>query len=226
MLSLSSMKGLMCMLTSAQFIPIPAALGSHTCLPNVSVMRCLDHTFHAPAVSAHACSLKLEEMSGLKLKPLGLVQTVCGLLAYVHVVACIWYSLSLASLEEYDTAWISSYQDGFAADEDTPRLHKYMASALWAIGMVTGLNSPVNPENHAERTFSITVYVVSSLFFAFTIAIVQTQLNDIVNDRFNRKMEQVLLHTRKRRLRIALMQTRPCDAAWRVLRQRTNAWDG
>ena len=33
-----------------------------------------------------------------------------GLLAYVHIVACLWYSVSVASTEDFDTAWIHEYQ--------------------------------------------------------------------------------------------------------------------
>ena len=61
-------------------------------------------------------------------------------------------------------------RSGFVGDPDTPSVQKYAASALWGIGMVTGLNSEVHASNHTERTFSIVVYVVSALFFAFTIA--------------------------------------------------------
>jgi len=131
----------------------------------------------------------LEYATGLDLKALQVLSTVVLLAAFTHLMACLFYAISLASSSSFDgVSWVSYYTE---FDETTPPNERYVVSLLWAVGVVTGLNSDVEPANFAERVTAIIVYVLSALLFALVVAVVTQQRLAYANDAFNLKMGEV-----------------------------------
>ena len=67
-----------------------------------------------------------------------------------------------------DCGWIRAYDGGQFASNQTTVGDKYLISALWATGMITGLNTDVIPENQAERAFAIVVHIIAAFTMACT----------------------------------------------------------
>ena len=135
--------------------------------------------------------LRLEERFAVNLKGLQMISTVVLMLAFCHVLACVFYSVSIWSAPFSPKTWVATYDEGFLDDDETPVFDSYMIAFLWAIGLVCGQNSNVNAENMSERTLAIVVYLLAALFFAYIIAVVTDQLSAYVNDPTNKAMDEL-----------------------------------
>jgi potassium voltage-gated channel Eag-related subfamily H protein 2/potassium voltage-gated channel Eag-related subfamily H protein 7 len=140
----------------------------------------------------------IEYVTGFDLRERVVVlYTVIGVIAYTHLVACTFYEISLISGRHYGRSWVSTYEESIDGAEP---IERYIVSLLWAVGIVTGLNSDVLPENPAERVVSAVLYIAGALLFAFIVAVVTQQRLSYVNDPLHMRMSEVSNFSRFHRL--------------------------
>jgi hypothetical protein len=65
----------------------------------------------------------------------------------MQLLACVFYAVGHSMNELGEKSWITAFDEGVTADPDTPVLHAYTISLLWAIGLVCGQGTEVQPEN-------------------------------------------------------------------------------
>lgn len=124
---------------------------------------------------------RIEDHFGVDLSALRMVNTIILLLAFCHVLACIFYASAMMT-EGVEKTWVTFFDNGYMLAESTPVFDAYIISYLWAIGLVCGQNTNITPESMTDRALSIAVYLLATLFFAYIIAVVTNQLNSVVND--------------------------------------------
>lgn len=163
---------------------------------------CLDLLFPTMAFCAsRSCSQiqKIEDATGYNLKALRIVNTVVFLLAFCHILACIFYALAIATAEGPDPppkTWVTFFDGGYIEEPSTPLFDAYIIAYLWAIGLVCGQNTNITPESMVDRIESIVVYLFATLFFAYIIAVVTDQLQAYVNDPRGKAIDDLTLFTR------------------------------
>lgn len=129
----------------------------------------------------------VEFATGLDLKALQVFFTLVLLLAFTHLVACIFYGISLVSASSYDSYWVLNEFGSPGGDEATsPPIERYMDTLLWAVGLFIGINSPIAPANTLEQLSAAIIYVFSLFLFALVVAVVTQQRLAYTNDPFVR----------------------------------------
>ena len=143
---------------------------------------------------------KVEDETGYSLSALRIVNTVIVLAVFCHVLACVFYLVATQTNPTYlsgevDPAfpktWITYFDNGYITEPDTPVFDAYIIAFLWAIGLVCGQNTNVTPESMSDRIVSIFVYLLATLFFAYILAVVDDQLDEVVNDPRARKLGEL-----------------------------------
>jgi CRP-like cAMP-binding protein len=109
---------------------------------------------------------------------------------HAHAFAAVEKTFGSLWLSPTGRAW-RGMADGYILKDTTPSFDGYIIALWWAIGNVCGQGAPIDPENQAERCFTIVVYVVGTLFFAYIIAMVTEELQSYVNVPTNKAMDEL-----------------------------------
>ena len=85
-----------------------------------------------------------------------MARMILVMLYWVHILGCGFFYVSWQTrsgeLGGVHRAWVEEYEEGFAARPETSTLDKYVVAIYWSMGMVTGLEVDVVPENQASAS--------------------------------------------------------------------------
>ena len=138
----------------------------------------------------------LEHATGVDLTGLQALNVVLLVGAFTHLAACVFYAASVSSTASYGQSWAGLFFEvdgGGAAGTSAgpPPFERYIVCVLWALGLVTGINADVQPENHLERLVALVLYVVAVLLNALIVAVVTQHVIAYASDPFNTRMAEV-----------------------------------
>ena len=103
----------------------------------------------------------------------GMARMILVMLYWVHILGCGFFYVSWQGRGKHEgahRAWIEEYEDGFVAAEGTSNFDRYIVAVYWSMGMVTGLEVDVVPENQPERIYAIISNIICAMVLAYVVA--------------------------------------------------------
>lgn len=110
---------------------------------------------------------------------ISLTKLFLKLMFFSHVVACLWYSIGNSS----ESSWVT----GMKIDDKSVSF-KYLVSLYWSITTIstTGYGD-ITPKNEKEYTFSLSVMVLGSLFFGYSLNFMGEVFGKLQKKEINKK---------------------------------------
>lgn len=95
---------------------------------------------------------------------LNLVNLLYQIIFFTHIIACIWHGI--AYYNNFDTVtWLD-----IGNIREMTCFPRYLHSLYWSVSvMITITNSHCSPQNNLELSFGVIIFLVSSIFFGFSL---------------------------------------------------------
>ncbi len=94
---------------------------------------------------------------------LNLLHLAFSIVFFSHIIACIWHGISYYNLEQ--NSWLD-----YEKLRNLPWFNRYCKTLYWAVSvMVTISNGQIQPQNNTESVVGIVIFLVSALFFGYSI---------------------------------------------------------
>eukprot|EP00913_Durusdinium_trenchii_P014444 g13549.t1 len=106
---------------------------------------------------------------------LKVIWTLTLMLAINHIIACCWYGVAMASIDE--PTWLSNVNlDGSGT---TSVFDSYVASLHWSLTQFTPSTNNIAPANALERSFAVFVILLAMGFFSSFVGSITSTVNSL-----------------------------------------------
>jgi len=117
----------------------------------------------------------IEEHYDVNLRSLRIFFMLLKISFLAHFLGCFWFGIHVLSgyidpTNEQPT-WATEYDNGRAADDDTPLEIRYLYSVYWSVTTLTTVGyGDVVPQNTFERLYALGTMLLSAIVFGYLIS--------------------------------------------------------